>query len=113
AIPTHSSVCAVTSSSSVPYPSSLACDHPDLHSFPTRRSSDLRPGSLPRRYLAGSASCCRSRRCRARRCWKSASAWVGKRPSLTRSEEHTSELQSRENLVCRLLLEKKKIGPSP
>src|SRR5690606_40987568 len=30
-----------------------------------------------------------------------------------RSEEHTSELQSRENLVCRLLLEKKKseVGP--
>src|SRR5690606_27449618 len=28
---------------------------------------------------------------------------------LTRSEEHTSELQSRENLVCRLMLEKKKI----
>src|SRR5690606_42004277 len=28
--------------------------------------------------------------------------------SLTRSEEHTSELQSRENLVCRLLLDKKK-----
>src|SRR5690606_40092896 len=27
-----------------------------------------------------------------------------------RSEEHTSELQSRENLVCRLLLEKKKQG---
>ena len=26
----------------------------------------------------------------------------------TRSEEHTSELQSRRNLVCRLLLEKKK-----
>src|SRR5690606_41627768 len=26
-----------------------------------------------------------------------------------RSEEHTSELQSRENLVCRLLLEKKKL----
>src|SRR5690606_2282337 len=26
-----------------------------------------------------------------------------------RSEEHTSELQSRENLVCRLLLEKKRI----
>src|SRR5690606_39804695 len=30
---------------------------------------------------------------------------TGSRP---RSEEHTSELQSRENLVCRLLLEKKK-----
>src|SRR5690606_41890600 len=28
--------------------------------------------------------------------------------SIARSEEHTSELQSRENLVCRLLLEKKK-----
>src|SRR5690606_41320598 len=30
------------------------------------------------------------------------------RPRQPRSEEHTSELQSRENLVCRLLLEKKK-----
>src|SRR5438477_1564454 len=29
-------------------------------------------------------------------------------PSLRRSEEHTSELQSHVNLVCRLLLEKKK-----
>src|SRR2546422_1348286 len=29
---------------------------------------------------------------------------------LLRSEEHTSELQSRLHLVCRLLLEKKKIG---
>src|SRR2546430_12378432 len=28
--------------------------------------------------------------------------------ALTRSEEHTSELQSQSNLVCRLLLEKKK-----
>src|SRR5690606_16466731 len=31
------------------------------------------------------------------------------RDHLPRSEEHTSELQSRENLVCRLLLEKKKL----
>src|SRR5690606_41988629 len=30
-------------------------------------------------------------------------------PGYVRSEEHTSELQSRENLVCRLLLEKKNI----
>src|SRR3712207_9028285 len=29
-------------------------------------------------------------------------------PGATRSEEHTSELQSRQYLVCRLLLEKKK-----
>src|SRR3712207_8081355 len=30
----------------------------------------------------------------------------------SRSEEHTSELQSRQYLVCRLLLEKKKITPT-
>src|SRR5690606_40446304 len=35
--------------------------------------------------------------------------WWGAAAQLAaRSEEHTSELQSRENLVCRLLLEKKK-----
>src|SRR3954467_9446565 len=37
-------------------------------------------------------------------------------PLPIRSEEHTSELQSHDNLVCRLLLEKKKpatSGPSP
>src|SRR3712207_6950647 len=33
---------------------------------------------------------------------------VGCRPEQSRSEEHTSELQSRQYLVCRLLLEKKK-----
>src|SRR3712207_7202921 len=33
--------------------------------------------------------------------------------SFARSEEHTSELQSRQYLVCRLLLEKKKIHLSP
>src|SRR5438034_3808054 len=32
--------------------------------------------------------------------------------NLARSEEHTSELQSHSDLVCRLLLEKKKITPS-
>src|SRR5688572_30057501 len=38
-----------------------------------------------------------------------ARAAAGARPTpLTRSEEHTSELQSQSNLVCRLLLEKKK-----
>src|SRR2546430_8455767 len=30
-----------------------------------------------------------------------------------RSEEHTSELQSQSNLVCRLLLEKKRVMPGP
>src|SRR5207237_8350538 len=39
------------------------------------------------------------------------SAWRGRsRRPATRSEEHTSELQSHLNLVCRLLLEKKKIN---
>src|SRR2546430_12301000 len=37
--------------------------------------------------------------------WKGA-IWIG--VCLVRSEEHTSELQSQSNLVCRLLLEKKK-----
>src|SRR3712207_8763944 len=34
---------------------------------------------------------------------------IGKRDPLIRSEEHTSELQSRQYLVCRLLLEKNNI----
>src|SRR3712207_9101507 len=52
--------------------------------------------------LRSSASICGTRisRCRTR------SPFVPKRGS--RSEEHTSELQSRQYLVCRLLLEKKK-----
>src|SRR5690625_786938 len=37
---------------------------------------------------------------------------VGWATILTRSEEHTSELQSRGHLVCRLLLEKKKMQAS-
>src|SRR5688572_4712161 len=36
------------------------------------------------------------------------SQWLPGRPDILRSEEHTSELQSQSNLVCRLLLEKKK-----
>src|SRR2546430_6164340 len=36
--------------------------------------------------------------------------WLDRRRA--RSEEHTSELQSQSNLVCRLLLEKKKNNPS-
>src|SRR3989475_8976876 len=35
------------------------------------------------------------------------------RSSVWRSEEHTSELQSQSNLVCRLLLEKKKTKQEP
>src|SRR5690606_41554037 len=91
---------------------------PALHSFPTRRSSDLTsepPERFPVRFyliamifivfdieiiffypftqVYG------------------ALGWFGLVAIgifTVRSEEHTSELQSRENLVCRLLLEKKK-----
>src|SRR2546430_13707922 len=45
------------------------------------------------------------RRAEAVRLWARA---VGVRAAGVRSEEHTSELQSQSNLVCRLLLEKKK-----
>src|SRR5438034_2165339 len=38
----------------------------------------------------------------------SSSPWCSWWPSAARSEEHTSELQSHSDLVCRLLLEKKK-----
>src|SRR5258708_22835393 len=43
-------------------------------------------------------------------CWSAcgcASARPGSAPGRSRSEEHTSELQSPDHLVCRLLLEKK------
>src|SRR3712207_8688835 len=40
--------------------------------------------------------------------WSSASSSAWTSPLLKRSEEHTSELQSRQYLVCRLLLVKKK-----
>src|SRR5206468_11226564 len=95
---------------------SSSAPHPALHSFPTRRSSDLaghrqieqfgnrlqipesvggigmaqigrQPDHLARRVFAGAIP-------------------VDQRAH--RSEEHTSELQSRSDLVCRLLLEKKK-----
>src|SRR5439155_17708779 len=54
------------------------------------------------------------RGCPAEHCGKEARdtganrARVATRPEAVRSEEHTSELQSRGHLVCRLLLEKKK-----
>src|SRR2546422_9724355 len=65
--------------------------------FPTRRSSDL--GQRPR----GSP-----RSCRTSVTGEPTSATAAGNRSRDRSEEHTSELQSRLHLVCRLLLEKKK-----
>src|SRR5438270_2918625 len=71
-----------------------------LHSFPTRRSSDLP-------HLGGDAVALRVRLGRVARRRGAVSA-VGAAHRARRSEEHTSELQSQSNLVCRLLLEKKK-----
>src|SRR5439155_24312478 len=86
-------------------------DPRDLHSFPTRRSSDLGPRRLHRAPADG--------REHQRSDLSAEGALVGGPgeaardravPALLRSEEHTSELQSRGHLVCRLLLEKKKNG---
>src|SRR2546427_7589063 len=55
---------------------------------------------------AGRPGCCSHRRVTRQRSWLCESR---QRDRLhCRSEEHTSELQSQSNLVCRLLLEKKK-----
>src|SRR5690606_42054974 len=102
---------------------SRSCPPRDLAPFPTRRSSDLpsswwlrgwwrwgrggfpcrpvrvegpeRPGPVQGAPEAG------------RPCFSRSPVWMRLGPP-PRSEEHTSELQSRENLVCRRLLEKKK-----
>src|SRR5438034_9870381 len=83
--------------------SSFNCSahHPVLHSFPTRRSSDLEIVRLVPEDIDREA------------------AGIDLHPDVDdlpqelvdrrhRSEEHTSELQSHSDLVCRLLLEKKK-----
>src|SRR5207237_9120441 len=77
----------------------------DLHSFPTRRSSDLRPTA----GLSQRSSDAEARPARARPLRGAPRPPQRFAPRVTRrSEEHTSELQSHLNLVCRLLLEKKK-----
>src|SRR5690606_41588957 len=97
--------------------------HQDLHSFPTRRSSDLveqlcialiykymhyHPTHFHLGYLF---DLCKSFTNIGEEIFPRQSEedqelfQILSRP---RSEEHTSELQSRENIVCRLLLEKKK-----
>src|SRR3712207_8196410 len=61
--------------------------------------------------VSGSPSSATSSSCTAARSPPTAEAWASARRSRSacpRSEEHTSELQSRQYLVCRLLLEKKK-----
>src|SRR2546430_10046311 len=62
-----------------------------------------------KRRSTASATRCTSRRWAATKAAQTMGAGgSSKRRTRTRSEEHTSELQSQSNLVCRLLLEKKK-----
>src|SRR5207249_8996673 len=98
--------------------------NPPLPSFPTRRSSDLSSATSvsPTQITENRAPCAaplRTTRARAERRVR----WTLRRPARpttihsrpragrdrparrSRSEEHTSELQSRFDLVCRLLLE--------
>src|SRR5256886_9864813 len=98
--------------------------HRDLPSSPTRRSSDLEPDVRILRDITGRSTCegtladftryFRHRfhvlrnMVRARRELGGAQDIAKARRStreVGRSEEHTSELQSQSNLVCRLLLE--------
>src|SRR5256885_12557775 len=65
---------------------------------------------ISRERLAGQHTAARSRHRRGR--WRPARERAGTALWRARSEEHTSELQSPCNLVCRLLLEKKKIQTS-
>src|SRR5690606_41579892 len=95
-----------------------------LRSFPTRRSSDLafpsgpsslRPPSIVMQLGVARARCSDAEKYNAvpvltcglqltlNASASAAMRWHSVMPP-ARSEEHTSELQSRENLVCRLLL---------
>src|SRR5690606_41928606 len=105
---------------------SSSCPRPPLHlhSFPTRRSSDLGVrydrhnmfGShvSPRAYLVWAANerwtvkggiSTGYKTPRPDQLFPGVTGFGGQGVNPMRSEEHTSELQSRENLVCRLLLE--------
>src|SRR5205085_10561905 len=99
-------------------------NHRELHSFPTRRSSDLGNHTFTHPLLTVKSKkriCEEITKCRAvltdavgEHSNLFRPPWGGRRPSVfrlvrqlgLRSEEHTSELQSQSNLVCRLLLEK-------
>src|SRR5437763_17098012 len=93
------------------------CHPPLLHSFPTRRSSDLGECALA---VNGCSSSLKRRGTAIRIARHDPELVSAPRPNsrivdvradregYTRSEEHTSELQSPMYLVCRLLLEQKK-----
>src|SRR5699024_12723585 len=95
--------------------------HRNLHSFPTRRSSDLEtPSENAQRFFTRYRKLVNSAKVVKKEIHKTIHEINYLRNLLqqidtahesdirnSRSEEHTSELQSRFDLVCRLLLEKK------
>src|SRR5690606_39358675 len=92
--------------------------HRNVHSFPTRRSSDLEVNYTIEEYKQAVKDYKTTNSKNKKReieeiidtvknNFKSTLDNKIKDRISKRSEEHTSELQSRENLVCRLLLEKK------
>src|SRR5207253_3260790 len=91
---------------------SLLPSHPplpprDLPSFPTRRSSDLQRGYTAAKFSFNSGDG-RCPTCGGSGFEHVEMQFLSDVYLRCRSEEHTSELQSRGHLVCRRLLEKKK-----
>src|SRR5205809_5500862 len=88
-----------------------ASDPQPLHSFPTRRSSDLNPVLIGEPGVGKTAIveglALRIVRGDVPEGLKNRRVVALDMGALIRSEEHTSELQSRLQLVCRLLLENK------
>src|SRR5207244_8494688 len=104
-----------------PKPPPTSPSHPlSLHdALPISGSSASRStvSTAPARAATARACRPRSRRCATTPPTRAAISWIHCSPARTperprerscRSEEHTSELQSPDHLVCRLLLEKKK-----
>src|SRR5207237_7079649 len=99
-------------------------EHRNLHLFPTRRSSDLNrdsaPGGVETSLVSTRHARVRTpRRCQNRTFYSKRNKYRAETQTPhpdhprrlrglglgTRSEEHTSELQSHLNLVCRLMIE--------
>src|SRR5690606_41788863 len=88
-------------------PSSMLLHDPTLfRSEPSGRTSPASPIVTAGTLRDAVHSCCQL--CRRFTCATTGRGRRARGSPASRSEEHTSELQSRENLVCRLLLEKKK-----
>src|SRR3712207_7162178 len=86
-----------------PYTTLFRSDHhhPAAHLRAVSTDPEQRPGDeVPDDVPSAGEDICPT-------CGGSGTADGGECPTCSRSEEHTSELQSRQYLVCRLLLEKK------